>query len=217
LTLGGRASDAVRTSAIFRSADYNPDNLAKLKTALHEVLVTEGLFSDEADALLNTWELSYFKSPGTRMFFLTPRAWTDSYLPLEVSVPSKITRVMVGRIELVTPRERNILRQIGQIPAQAITNQAARLYKGFYAELARNVSALPAVDAGRMTLAEFGVEVPESYKLYLRLGRFRNALALDEEKRRPTQGLGEMIDTYRLEGYVPKETASEMHAPGPGS
>jgi hypothetical protein len=33
----------------------------------------------------------------------------------------------------------------------------------------------------------------------------------------PTQGLGQMIDTYRLDGYVPKETASETHASRPGS
>lgn len=215
MTLGGGALELVKTPGIFPSGDYRADNLAKLKATLHHALVGEGLFSDEANALLNTWELSYFKSAGMRLFFLAPRAWTDSYLPLGVSVPSEITRVMVGRIELVTVKERNILRQIGRLPAQAITNQAVRFYQHFYAEIARNGNALQAVDAGRITLAEFGVAVPESYKLYLRLGRFRNALVLDEEKRRPTKGLGQMIDTYRLAGYVPKEAASELHASNP--
>ena len=64
------------------------------------------------------------------------------------------------------------------------------------------------------SLAKFGVEAPESYKLYLRLGRFRNALVLDEEKRRPTDGLRQMIDTYRLNGYVPKETVGELRPSG---
>lgn len=217
LTLGGSRTDVERMPGTFRSEDYSVDNLAKLKATLHEALLAEGLFSDEANALLNTWELSYFKSAGTRLFFLVPRAWTDSYLPLEVSVPSEITRVMVGRIELVTAKERNILRQIGRIPAQTIANQAMQLRKDFYTEIARNGNALQAVDGGGITLADFGVAVPESYKLYLRLGRFRNALALDEEKRRPTKGLGQMIDTYRLKGYVPKETTSERHASNPGS
>ena len=217
LLLGGMTPDVVRTPGTFRSVDYGADNLPKLKTTLHDALVAEGLFSDEANALLNTWELSYFKSAGTRLFFLVPRAWTDTYLPLEVSVPSEITRVMVGRIELVTPKERNILRLIGRIPPQAITNQVAQLTKAYYGEITRNGKEFAAMVAGKMSLADFGVTVPESYQLYLRLGRFRNALALDEEKKRPTPGLRQMIDTYELQGYVPKETTGELHASGTGS
>ena len=53
-----------------------------------------------------TWEVTLFKSSGLRLFFMVPRAWTDSYLPLNVSVPADITRVMIGRIELVTPAQR---------------------------------------------------------------------------------------------------------------
>ena len=216
LGLGGAAPGVVRTPGTFHSADYSADNLAKLKATLHGALVAEGLFSDEANALLNTWELSYFKSAGTRLFFLVPQAWTDSYLPLEVSVPSAITRVMVGRIELVTPKERNILAQIGRKSAQTITNDAIQLQKDFYAGIAAKGDKLGAVDEGRISLAEFGVAIPDSYKLYLRLGRFRNALALDEEKRHPTEGLGQMISTYRLEGYVPAETSGELHASATG-
>jgi hypothetical protein len=50
--------------------------------------VANGLFADEAQALLDTWEISYFKSAGLRVFFIVPRAWTDYYLPLKVSVPA---------------------------------------------------------------------------------------------------------------------------------
>ena len=63
LTLGGGAPEVVKTPGTFRSVDYSADNLAKLKAALHDALVEEGLFGDEANALLNTWELSYFKQP----------------------------------------------------------------------------------------------------------------------------------------------------------
>ena len=72
-------------------------------------LVTEGLFDDEADALLNTWERSYFRNPGERVFFMVPREWTESVLPLKLSVPAQVTRVMVGRIEMVTPAQRELL------------------------------------------------------------------------------------------------------------
>jgi hypothetical protein len=216
LALGGGVPQVVKTPGTFTSGDFNADNLAKLKATLHDALVAEGLFNDEANALLNTWELSYFKSAGTRLFFIVPRSWTDSYLPLEVSVPSDITRVMVGRIELVTANERNILRQIGLIPADVIINEAMQLHTDFLTEIARNGNALAAVEAGRISLATFGVAAPESYKLYLRLGRFRNALMLDEEQKCPTQGLSEMISTYRLEAYVPKEMVGELHASAAG-
>jgi hypothetical protein len=37
--------------------------------SMKESLMQAGLFAEEADAMLNTWELSYFKSPGWRLFF----------------------------------------------------------------------------------------------------------------------------------------------------
>ncbi len=87
----------------------NPD---KLKQSMKDVLISEGLFEDEADAMLATWEQSYFKTPGQRVFFIAPRAWVDRVLPLEVSVPADITRVFVGRIELVTAEQRALLARI---------------------------------------------------------------------------------------------------------
>src|SRR5262249_53815021 len=47
-----------RTQATFYSGDYSNGNLNKLRAALQSALVSEGLFPDEAQALLNTWELS---------------------------------------------------------------------------------------------------------------------------------------------------------------
>jgi hypothetical protein len=35
------------------------------------------------------------------VFYLVPREWTDYFLPLELSVPADVTRVIVGRIDLV--------------------------------------------------------------------------------------------------------------------
>jgi hypothetical protein len=83
---------------------------------MHRVLVEEGLFADEAEALLSTWELSYFKGPGLRLFFMAPRAWTDAVLPLEISLPAEVKRVMVGRIELVTPEQRSLLDRLAGLP-----------------------------------------------------------------------------------------------------
>jgi len=78
----------------------------------------------------------------------------------------------------------------------------------------RNLNGAPAraegggllqeVNSGAMTLEQFGVAVPRSYELYLRLGRFRNALLLDEAARRPTAGLTAFISQYDLAAYQPE-------------
>src|ERR1041385_4713536 len=102
--------------AEFADREHSPANLDKLRTEMRGALEEEGLFTDEADALLNTWELSYFKSAGLRLFFMVPRAWTDFHLPLEISVPSEVKRAMVGRLELVTPAQRALLSQLAHAP-----------------------------------------------------------------------------------------------------
>ncbi len=73
-----------------------------LRSELKSELIKQGLFEDEADSMLNTWEESYFKSTGQRVLFVVPKKWVDFYLPVNVSVPAKIERVMIGRIDLVT-------------------------------------------------------------------------------------------------------------------
>ena len=204
------------TPAVFSPGDFNSGNLGQLKAALQTALVADGLFADEAQALLNTWELSYFKSTGLRVFFLVPRAWTDFYLPLDISPLADLSRVMVGRIELVTPDQRDGLQKIAQYPAAQIRNEAGLLQTNFYGKITFNFSnsrpsreaerrlseEMAQVNAGQKSLASF-VSVPQSYQTYLDLGRFRNALILDEARRRPA--LTNFISTYRLDAYKPAQ------------
>jgi len=155
----------------FDAADFSDEGLAKLCAAMRAALIEDGLFADEADALLNTWKVSYFQSPGLRLFYLLPHHWTDSVLPMKASVDINLVRTMVGRVEIVTPRQRQLLRQIAAGPA----SQPARI----------GDSGPPAAD----------------FQAYERLGRFRNALLLDELKRRPTAELQKFVDNYGLRGY----------------
>jgi len=74
---------------------------AELRQSLRRALIKNGLFADESDALLNTWQASYFEKPGMRVFYIVPRAWIDYFLPLGLSVPADVTRVIVGRIDLL--------------------------------------------------------------------------------------------------------------------
>ena len=151
LTTADRAA-AVETPATFPDSAFDKGNLRRLRGAMHAALVENGLFADEAEALLGTWELSYFKSPGLRLFFTVPRPWTDSVLPLELSVPAEVTRVMVGRIELVTPEHRAVLRQLAALPPAEAGPSAAQRRATLARTLGRFADAL-ILDQARRTAA----------------------------------------------------------------
>jgi hypothetical protein len=212
LALTGGHAEVARVSSHFGPGDYNEANVERLRASLHQGLVAEGLFDDEAHALLDTWKASYFKSAGMRLFFLVPRAWTDLYLPLTVSAESKITRVMVGRIELVTPQQRSYLREIEQISAEDTSAGAKRLLADFNSEsITTSQEGLQDVAAGAHLQAH-GIPIPRAYQLYLALGRFRNALVLEEAARHPTPGLNALISAYGLFGYEPVEKPAALPA-----
>ncbi len=153
----------------FDAKEYSADNMANLRGEMHAALIKEGLFADEADALLNTWEVSYFKNPGLRFFYMCPRVQIDAALPLQISVPTRISRVMVGRIEIVTPEQRALLKEIASGSVQGLSG--------------------------------LGV-VKKLNQDYSNLGRFRNALILDEQKNRPTAALNDFINRNSLGAYV---------------
>ena len=163
----------ITTPAQFDPGAYSPANVDRLRSSMRGALEEEGLFPDEADALLNTWQLSYFKSAGLRLFFMVPKAWTDWYLPLNISVPCEVNRAMVGRLELVTPEQRALLQKLAHAPVPT------KSWGHF------DMTGNQAVVRGTMPTA------------YRDLGRFRNALLLDEYHARPTSALEAFI---RLNG-----------------
>jgi hypothetical protein len=83
----------------FSAGDYKAEGVKLLRASLKRALLRQGLYSDEAEAMLDTWKVSYFQKPGLRVFYLVPREWTDYFLPLTVSVPARVERAMVGRID----------------------------------------------------------------------------------------------------------------------
>jgi hypothetical protein len=150
-------------------------DLAALRRELAEALRAEGLYREEAQAMLDTWQLSYFESEGMRLFFVLPRAWTDARLPLSISVPAEITRVMLGRIELVSAYQRQALNQLYELPATAFA------LTPIYAQSPLAQKALRAGTASHADLYRSeGRDVPEALRLYDSLGRFRDALLAHE-------------------------------------
>ncbi|HET9401913.1 MAG TPA: hypothetical protein VFO34_13280 [Candidatus Acidoferrales bacterium] len=74
-----------------------------LGSEIEGLLVTQGLYADEAHAMVKTWRDSWFEE-GSRILYLVPRQFIDSVLPLSIRpAPSNVTRAFVGRLELVTP------------------------------------------------------------------------------------------------------------------
>lgn len=85
--------------------------LGALESDLEIILVGRGLYEREARAMIKTWRDSWFEE-GLRVFYILPRKTTDSILPIEIDPrPTELTRVMVGRLEVVTPETEATLRQ----------------------------------------------------------------------------------------------------------
>ncbi len=80
--------------------------IGEAKKQVKAGLVASGLTGDEAQAMVDTWERSYFTIPGTRILYVAPRAWTDELLPIHITPePKELVRTLVGRVEVLTVAE----------------------------------------------------------------------------------------------------------------
>jgi len=78
----------------------NADDLGR---ELVGMLVKQGLYVDEAQAMVETWRGSWFEE-GSRLIYIVPEEFVSGILPLSIHpAPAQIARVFVGRLELVTP------------------------------------------------------------------------------------------------------------------
>jgi hypothetical protein len=181
-------------SSAFGEADFSANNLDKLKASMRSALVKAGLYPDEASAMLRTWDLSYFKSPGLRFFYMVPREWVDKVLPLKITgAPTQITRVMVGRIELITDEQRAALQRLSDGPCPDLP--AFKLV----AQKALQASNLPKAEVeayyrGEKPLSDLGLTIPPLIRDYLSLGRFRDALMLHEFWQQKSMPLAQFIN-----------------------
>ena len=175
----------------FEGPEFNPANRQRLEAEMHAALVADGLFPDEATALLSTWQRAYFKSPGLRVFYLVPRVWTDHYLPLSISRDATIDRVMIGRLELISDEQRELLNRLSK----------ATVSDGKWAVNIPESPARQRFFSGHSDFGDLGVTIPDDYEIYLKLGRFRNALVAHQERVAPTPSLTRFIDVYALHPF----------------
>ena len=99
----------------------------RLSGEVEKSLLDQGLYPDEARAMIKTWSDSWFAEDGLRVLYLLPREWTDQTLPVTITpAPKELVRVMVGRAEVFSRRIEDKLRGIytesqspGSMPAAA--------------------------------------------------------------------------------------------------
>jgi hypothetical protein len=131
--LPAKATREVAAASVFVSPVPLEVGVPQVKSAVAKALVTAGLYPREAQAMVNTWENSYFRTAGMRMLYVLPRETVDGVIPLQIRpAPNDLVRVMVGRVEVLTPAaERRI--------EEAVTGLGAKdptLRKAAQAELA---------------------------------------------------------------------------------
>jgi hypothetical protein len=79
---------------------------SQLADAVVQALIAEGLYEKEAWAMVRTWQGSWFREEGTRLFYILPQRVTDQLLPLTITpTPNELVRVLVGLMELMTPTQ----------------------------------------------------------------------------------------------------------------
>ena len=109
-------------------ASYPLDVYAnELAKAMVVELDKAGLYHDESVAMVKTWARQWFRTPGVRVLYLAPQAWTDAQIPLTITPkPIELARVMVIRVEAITP----LLEQGDLAAVQQLASDAARAEGG---------------------------------------------------------------------------------------
>jgi hypothetical protein len=86
-----------------------------LEEAMTAALARAGLYDREAAAMVATWKHLWFGEPGTRLLAILPQKTVDGVVPLTVSPePTKISRVFVARLEMLTPERLEGIRALRQ-------------------------------------------------------------------------------------------------------
>jgi len=129
--IGFRILDLTRTETTFERPALS-GNLADLRQEIKGMLMAEGLYEKEADAMLNTWRDAWFEE-GLRVFYVVPRQNTDAILPISIAPePAALVRVLVGRTELLTPEmETDVTRQIVKLNDPANRQAALKAIKKY--------------------------------------------------------------------------------------
>jgi hypothetical protein len=131
------------------------DDLAR---DLEGMLVSQGLYQDEAHAMIETWRGSWFEE-GSRLLYIVPASLVNKVLPLSITpTPSQTLRVFVGRLELVTPATQKVV----ETALDAQDDATLKLYGRFLEPILE-------------TILQRGAGQTRAQKLYQALDSYRNS------------------------------------------
>ena len=100
--VGYRIGGGLQKDAILDPPELT-GTIGDLGRELEGMFVAQGLYQDEAHAMVETWRGSWFEE-GSRLLYIVPRTFVDGVLPLSIHpAPAQTVRVFVGRLEIVTP------------------------------------------------------------------------------------------------------------------
>jgi hypothetical protein len=118
--LPGGTSRDVDAATAFTAWVPLEDGLPHLKLAVAESLARAGLYPKEAQAMVDTWEKSYFRTDGLRILSVLPRPTVDAAIPIQIKPePQELVRVMVGRVEVLTPdTEKGLEKTVAELGAK---------------------------------------------------------------------------------------------------
>lgn len=108
--VGYRIGGALNERAVLDAPELN-GNMDDLGRELESILIAQGLYANEAQAMVQTWRDSWFEE-GSRLPYIVPQKFLNSVLPLTINpAPVQTVRVFVGRLELVTPATERAIQQ----------------------------------------------------------------------------------------------------------
>jgi len=153
--LGYRLAGALENEALLDPPELT-STVESLSEDLEGLLIEQGLYPDEARAMVATWRNSWFEE-GSRVLYIVPRAFVDEVLPLAISpAPSQTVRVFVGRMELITPASE-------QAVERALANHDRRIIDKFGRFLEPILDQLKAENPSRAD--ELDRELQETYSV----------------------------------------------------
>jgi hypothetical protein len=130
-----QASTAIDVERVLKEPVALDVGVPQVKEAMALKLTESGLYLKEAQAMVNHWERSYFRTDGLRALYILPRAQTDAHIPIKVEPkPTEMVRTMVGRVEIITPdTERYVLSALERLHGenQQLKTEAEKYLAGF--------------------------------------------------------------------------------------
>jgi hypothetical protein len=134
--IGYRNIGTIDSSRTFERPALREASSSQIKADLEKALIAQGLYPKEAAAMLATWRDSWFEE-GARLIYILPSRAVNAMLPINIQpAPANISRVFVGRIELLTAETKST---VYEAAARNDTRTLA-LYRRFLQPIGRSLN-----------------------------------------------------------------------------